>query len=525
MRSRKFARKQTLLALILILFFVIQSVPTQAESPILQDNTGFNEVRTLSFERSTLFMFGEQINDQPVNQWPTWNHANNADEGNSDDSFSEDGVPILGNPNNGGGSREFSFKGCVDSSCSPNNDSIPLIEGESVFGSLTLNIGCNSGGCRTDITVTLSMNGNDLQSIYMESGNAEGNDAKYEFVFDQAKFTDNIIPAGAEFDVRISFQKPAGTLDFYTLYLKDEFTITFPMMPEVVYPIPESDFNPVDGEWRSPYTTSGSGFTSKEVQSNSIVMPIIMFIILTTCIIVFSIMSPPLNWAKIPAAIILISSLLIPILVAPIISYIEVNKYQNTDTDPNTYSITDLIGMQTQQGSFIGDLLPEYNFNLWVDNSYIFSNSLKNNTGEQQNIFAMGFENYEELIENEIDSSKHGRMILQLYFSILEIDPSDGTGVLINITLVNDTAINQIVPNYATQKEGQKVFLTEGNPRWVIPQESITIIGKKLDWRLYPLIGLLPAIGLLSYAIYAEFKNNDSEDEYLDDDYEYLNVE
>lgn len=521
MRSIKFARKQALFSLILILFFVIQSVPVNAESPVLQDNAGFNEVRTLSFERPTLFMFGEQTAG-PVNEWGTWNHANNNDESSSDDSFFENAFEP-GSQNNGGGSREFSFKGCIDSSCSPNNESIALIEGEYVVGNLIFNIGCNSGNCRTDVTITLSMNGRDLQSIYMESGNVEGNEDKYQFIFDQAKFTDNIIPAGAEFDVRVSFQKPGGLGDFYELYLKDEFTITFPMMPEVVYPIPESDFDPVEGEWKSPYSKRGSGFISKEVQSNSIVMPIIMFIGLTTCIIIFSIMSPPLNWAKIPAAIILILSLLIPILVAPIISYIEVNKYQNTDTDPNTYSISDLIGMQTQQGSFIGDLLPEDNFNLWVDNSYIFSNSLKNNTGEQQNIFAMGFENYEELIENEIDSSKHGRMILQLYFSILEIDPSEGTGVLINITLVNDTAINQIVPNYATQKDGQKVFLTEGNPRWVIPQESITIIGKKVDWRLYPLIGLLPAVGLLSYAIYADFKNNDSDEDFLEE--EYLNVE
>ena len=44
---------------------------------------------------------------------------------------------------------------------------------------------------------------------------------------------------------------------------------------------------------------------------------------------------------------------------------------------------------------------------------------MKNSTDEQQNIFALGFENYEDTIENEIESSKHGRMILQFYFSVL----------------------------------------------------------------------------------------------------------
>ena len=116
--------------------------------------------------------------------------------------------------------------------------------------------------------------------------------------------------------------------------------------------------------------------------TNSIVMPIIIFTLLTIAIIGFSVVSPPLNWAKVPAVILLILSLIVPILVAPIITYIQVNQYQNTDTDPNVYSISDLIGMQTQQGSFIGDLLPEDNFNLWVDNSYIFTNTLKNNTKE-----------------------------------------------------------------------------------------------------------------------------------------------
>ena len=150
---------------------------------------------------------------------------------------------------------------------------------------------------------------------------------------------------------------------------------------------------------------------------------------------------------------------------------------------------------------------------------------MKNNTNEDQRIFALGFENYEEIIGNEIDTSKHGRMILQLYFSVLEIDPSEGSGILINITLVNDTAMNQIVPNFATQSTGNKVFLQEGNPRWVVPQESITVIGGKLSWRLYPLLGLLPAIGLLSYGIYAEMKGFRPDEEYEEEYEDYLDVE
>ena len=511
------ANKHILFALVIIFVFINQSLTVNAENSTFQDDSGFYENRVISFERPTIFMFGEQKNT-PTNEWDTWNHANNNAEQNSDDYFYENAYEP-GSQNNGGGSREFTFSGCIDSSCSPNNETIPLIEGEFVTGSLILNIGCNSGNCRTDVSITLTMDGRDLQSIYMESANDESNDDKYNFIFDQAKFTENVIPANAQFDVRISFQKPGGLGDFYYLYLKEEFTISFPILPEVVYPIPESDFNPIDGNWNSPYSASDSGFIVQSVESNSIIFPIIFFVILTTLLIIISIFTPDISF-KIPAVLLLIFTLIIPILIAPIISYVQVNQSQNTDSDPSTYSIADLIGMQTQQGSFIGDLMPEDNFNLWIDNSYVYKKSLENSSEEQQLVYGLGFENYRELIENEIDSSKHGRMILQLYFSMLEIDPSKGSGVMLNITLVNDSAINQIVPDFATLKNGNKVFIKEGNPRWVVPEESITIIGEKVSWRLYPLLGLLPSLGLLSYGIYIEYANYrlENEDEYLDVD-------
>ena len=189
MRRKNLAGKQVLFTLTLIAIFILQSVSVNAENSNLQDNNNFNENRVLSFEKPTLYMFGEQTTG-PVNEWKTWNHANNLDESASDNSFFENAWEP-GGQNNGGGAREFTFKGCVDSSCNPNNESIPLIEGEFVTGSLLLNIGCNSGNCRTDVSISLSMNGRDLQSIYMESGNGQGNEDRYEFVYDQAKFTDN----------------------------------------------------------------------------------------------------------------------------------------------------------------------------------------------------------------------------------------------------------------------------------------------------------------------------------------------
>ena len=93
--GRKMKANKSMLFASIIIMILCQISTVNSENTGFQEQPGFNEKRVLSFDRPTLFMFGEQTAG-PVNEWPTWNHANNADEGNSDNLFSEDGLIVPG---------------------------------------------------------------------------------------------------------------------------------------------------------------------------------------------------------------------------------------------------------------------------------------------------------------------------------------------------------------------------------------------------------------------------------------------
>ena len=77
--GRKVKANKSMLFASIIIMILCQISTVNSENTGLQEQPGFNEKRVLSFDRPTLFMFGEQTAG-PVNEWPTWNHANNADE-------------------------------------------------------------------------------------------------------------------------------------------------------------------------------------------------------------------------------------------------------------------------------------------------------------------------------------------------------------------------------------------------------------------------------------------------------------
>ncbi len=62
----------------------------------------------LSHENKRLFFYGETTGGS-YTEWPVWNHARNTDP-DSADSIGETNALIPG-PNNGGGSRSFTFDG------------------------------------------------------------------------------------------------------------------------------------------------------------------------------------------------------------------------------------------------------------------------------------------------------------------------------------------------------------------------------------------------------------------------------
>ena len=72
-----------------------------------------DDPKVLSHERNRLYFYGESNGDGYAT-WPMWNHAQASDP-NSDDSIGEQNAFVPGDPNNGGGTREFTFDGQVAS--------------------------------------------------------------------------------------------------------------------------------------------------------------------------------------------------------------------------------------------------------------------------------------------------------------------------------------------------------------------------------------------------------------------------
>ena len=190
-----------ILSISVIMLSIITST-TIAQEQNYPQQTESQPDRIMSHNKPTLFMYGIQDNAQTHDQWVLWNHAGLTDP-ESDDNLFEQGFNGLGNPNNGGGGREFSFKACVENSCNPSNNTVLLDDNKSIEGFFTLNIFCqNDAGCRKDASITIAdaNKGTDLQTIFLEGPDEIGGD-RYSFVFDQVKLEE--IKPGDIFDFRI----------------------------------------------------------------------------------------------------------------------------------------------------------------------------------------------------------------------------------------------------------------------------------------------------------------------------------
>ena len=94
-----------------------------------------DDPKVLTHERNRLYFYGESNGDGYAT-WPMWNHAQASDP-NSDDSIGEQNAFVPGDPNNGGGTREFTFDGQVAS------DNITEINSElTITGNFRLSIFC-----------------------------------------------------------------------------------------------------------------------------------------------------------------------------------------------------------------------------------------------------------------------------------------------------------------------------------------------------------------------------------------------
>ena len=104
-----------------------------------------------------------------------WNHAQASDT-DSDDSVGESNAFVPGDPNNGGGTREFTFDGQVS------NSNVTEVNQEvTITGTLRLSIFCQQGSCSKDVTVYLRKGGVDITSVTISPENEGGDTYGIEF--------------------------------------------------------------------------------------------------------------------------------------------------------------------------------------------------------------------------------------------------------------------------------------------------------------------------------------------------------
>jgi hypothetical protein len=551
MMSDKNARKSpTTRAFIAILTILIITLSTLSSTTLGEEQhypqqTESQPDRILSHNRPILFMYGIQDNQQTHDQWILWNHAALTDP-ESDDNLFEQGFNGLGNPNNGGGGREFTFKACVENSCNPGNDTVLLDDNKSIEGFFTLEIFCqNDAGCRRDVSITIgdANKGADLQTIFIEGPDEIGGD-KYSFVFDQVKLEE--IKPGDIFDFRISFTKSSGQLDYYDLGLgREYFEITFPTLPPEVS---EVDVEPDEfGKWKSPYSNSELGFVSQSVTTTSITGPMIWGFLCLTLLICGLIFLPPIPFKPIfvPATSIM---LLMSMCIAPLISWLDVAEHRG-DTDPKLYTVDELAGLYPQEGSFLGDLKADDQFEVWVEYSQLYRKKVEIK-GEEKMVFGLGMEKYNNALADTESTSQKGREFVQLYFSLLEFDASEGSGVLIRVQLVEDSQSDKIVPHWALSSKysHHNVSIGTAQYRWMMPtgeypadgcdtanqnatekeehslltEECMTtiVMGQQVSWRFIPIYLTPLAFGLVGYGVWIYRKELDGE-EVWNEDFEY----
>ena len=536
----------TLSILIMTLSVTTSSAITQEQN--YPQQTESQPDRILSYNRPTLFMYGIQENAQTHDKWVLWNHAALTDSETDDNLFEQNQPLALGDPNNGGGTREFAFKACVENSCNPGNSTLMLDDNKSVEGFFTLNIFCqNDAGCRRDASITIgdANRGTDLQTIFLEGPDEVGGD-RYSFAFDQVKLEE--INPGDIFDFRISFTKSSGQGDYYDLGLgREYFEITFPILPPEV-----SEVN-VDldefGKWNSPYTNSELGFVEQSVSTNSITGPIVWAILCITLLICGLIFLPPIPFKPIfiPSISIL---LLLSMSLAPIISWMDVSSQRNA-TNPNLYTVDELAGLYPQEGSFLGDLKADDKFEIWIEYDQLYRKKVEVK-GEQKFVYGLGMEKYNDALADTESTSQKGREFVQLYFSLLEFDASKGSGVLLKVQLVNDAQSEKIVPHWALSSKYSENNVSIGTAqyRWMIPageypgdgcensnqnsttevdinllnEECMTAIvkGQQMSWRFIPTYFTPLAIGLAGYGVWVFRKDMEGGETWNEDfDYEF----
>ncbi len=486
--------------------------------------------KVLSHERNTLYFYGE-TGEGGYATWPMWNHAQASDP-NSDDSIGETNAFIPGDPNNGGGTREFTFDGEIAS------DNATEINTEvTITGNFRLNINCQ-GSCNTDVTVFLRKGGVDITSVTVSPENEGGDTYVFEFFHNIKE-----IKADETLGLRIQFTKPSGAGDGYVLYLgQNDFEMDIPVIP------PEtSDIGDVlleeGSAWKTPYADVGLGFQSSTTEKVGIFLPILFGIILLAGAICGVVFTPGMP-AMTGAAVLTCLSLIGPIVAAPIVSYLDIAHHSDVDMQPNMYTVDQFASLEASSGSFLTDFSVGDEFDIWIpfNGNEVYSKSIQHN-GRSAILWGLGHQEHNDLLGNSEITTIAGREAIQLYFSSIiqytdnldctenpnendtdedsqtspcaEYDLAASGGVVVKVILAQDGEIVRPINNV-------NVTLTDGSPRNAVLWTDTEAMGTPQTWGNYSLAGLVPATVCLGFGIWVIVNaQNKKQDEDDDEDYDF----
>ena len=514
MRTRK--RAVMLLFTALLITSMCTTIPTSAQEPgagIMQSD----DAKNLTFEQNRMYMYGNNNDGGSPDMWPMWTHSSATDT-ESDDSISEQNA--VGDPNNGGGPRSFTFEGTH-----PVAQATGIDNSIAINGKVKLAIFCDieQGQCSKQIDVVLRLGNRDLA---VQTIPQPDEDNFYEFEF---FVNDNEIPAGEAFGLRVTFQKPSTLLAGYTIYLGNQNSfMDIPVLPPYKESVPGLD-NP-DG-YVSPYADA-SGYKSVETNSTSIIGLIIWGIIGIGIFISGFMFIPPIPMREL-SILLTGMGVLVSMLVAPIIAGPMSTSFAADPDDPDVWTAEEIAQLEERDGTFLGDELVEgYSFKFYAEYEMVYTAKDGSET-----MSGLGHEEHEELLGDQA-ISRRGREYVQLYFSLFHMDLTPGQAILADITIVNitDPTTGQIrfVPSHWDHPNSEQTVTVDGQTsiRYAIPHAQCTIFGEESTWGNYAHIATAVGILLGGVGFWMAFRsrdvvdnhevNYDEENEWEDEELEEL---
>ncbi|MEE3083362.1 MAG: hypothetical protein VX320_04655 [Candidatus Thermoplasmatota archaeon] len=500
------ARGRAVLVLFSVLLFasLFATIPTTAQevgAGVMQSD----DPRNLTFEQNRMYMYGNNDEGGSPDMWPMWTHSA-ANDVDSDDSLGE--TNVIGDPNNGGGPRSFTFDGT-----NPVSEPLGIDNTIAIVGKVKLAIFCDveSNSCTKQIDIVLRLGNRDLAQ---QSVNEPDEDNFYEFEF---FVNDDEIPAGETFGLRITFQKPQSIAGGYTLYLGNGNSyMDIPVLAPYEETVPGLD-NP-EG-YVSPYSEASS-YTMTETNSTSLFGLILWGVIGIGIFVVGFTFLPPIPMKELSILFtgmgVLVSMLVAPIIAGPM----STSSAANPD-DPDVWTAEEIAQLEERDGTFLGDELVEgYTFTFYAEYDNIYTTM-----DGSEKISGLGHEEYADVL-GDPEVSRRGREYVQLFFSLFHMDLTSGQSITAEITIVNwtDPFTGEAIflPQHIEHPNSLQEVTVDGEIsfRFAIPHDLCTIYGEDSTWGKFAHISTVLGILLGGIGFWMAFGNRrgDQEMEYEDDE-------